>query len=143
MHTRTSTHGWNDRHWYRYINDVYFLQYHQYMVPNTYPLYLNVMKYSLNFTHHLFKTGSRRLTLFNVCAITATTWSLVFYLSESFEIFWLKPFMKVLVPIICWLCDLSGIFFFFCNFKHYLAVYHNFLCTNLVGPHSGSYLLVS
>ena len=59
---------------------------------------------SIYFTHHLFKNGSRRLKLFNVCAIPATIWSLGFSLSESVKIVLLRPALKVLVLIVWWLC---------------------------------------
>ena len=78
----------------------------------------------------MFKRGSRKLKLLNVRAITATTWSLVAYLSESVQIFLLRPLLKVLVLIVCWLCDLSGILvkvYLSLLTEFYLAVKHNHL----------------
>ena len=45
---------------------------HEYIVSNVNPFSQNFIKYCLNLTHHLFKTGSRRLKPLNVCAIPAT-----------------------------------------------------------------------
>ena len=89
-------------------SDIY--SHHQCIVYNVNPLSQKFMKYCLNITHHVCKTGSRRLKLLNVSAITANTWSLVVYLSESVKIcFFLKTLLKVLFLIVCWLCDLSRI----------------------------------
>ena len=46
---------------------------HQCIVSNVNPFSQKFMKYCLNITHHVCKTGSRRLKLLNVSAITATT----------------------------------------------------------------------
>ena len=92
-----------------YNKKLDILSNHQYIVSNVNPLSKNVMIYCLNLTHHLFKTGSRRLKLFNVCAIPATIWSLVFYISKSVKICLLRPLLEVLVLIVCRFCDLSGI----------------------------------
>ena len=67
------------------------------------------MKYCLNITYHMFKIGSMRLKLLNVSAITATTWCIVAYFSKSVKIFVLRPLLKVLVLVVCWLCNLSVI----------------------------------
>ena len=114
----------------------YIYNHHQCVVSNVNPLSPNFMKYCLNAIHHMFKTGARRLKLSTVSAILATTWYLVVYLSESVNIFFLQPLLKVQVLMECWLCDLSGILD-----KVYLSLLTKFssksqqlmVCTNLLG----------
>ena len=81
-----------------------------YIVSNVNPLSLNVIKYFLNISHYQFTTVSRGLKLFHVSSPLVTTWCLMVYLSEYvfFYFFILRPLLKVLVLIECWLCDLSG-----------------------------------
>ena len=94
------------------------------------------MIYCLNSTHNVFKTGSRRLKLWNVSTTTATIRILVANHAESVKIFFLPPLLKVLVLIVCWLCYLSGILD-----KVYLSLLTQFssksqpvrVCTNLLG----------
>ena len=111
------------------------LSHHEYIVSNVKPLSQNVMKYCLNITHYQFTTGSRGLKRFNVSAILATTWFIVVNLSENVKIFYLRPLLKVLVLIKCWMCDLRGILD-----KVYLSLLtkfcinskHLMVCTNLL-----------
>ena len=89
------------------FSDIY--SYHGCSVSYINPLSKNFMKYCINITHHMLKTGFRRLKLSYVSAIPATTWSLVVYFSESVKILFLQPLLKVLVLTVCWLHDSSGI----------------------------------
>ena len=97
---------------YIHIKLIFFLyicSHDQYIVSNVNHVSQNLMKYCLNITHYVCKTGSRRLKLLNISAITATKWSLVVYLSESVKNIFLQHLLKVLFLIVCWLCASSGI----------------------------------
>ena len=99
----------------------------QYLAVDHNLLYYVPIYYYTFFVHH-FKTGSRRLKLFFVCAIPATLWSLRFYLSESVKICLLPLLMKVLVLNVCWMCDWVWFWMkIICHIKQYVAVNHNLL----------------
>ena len=118
---------------------------HQCIVSNVNPFSQKFMKYCLNITHHVCKTGSRRLKLLTVSAITATTWSLVVYLSESVKIFFSHTTLEIPSPdciLTVWLkCD------FWKRFLSFLTAVNSKsqplkVCTNLLGYYRAPHYLL-